>query len=84
MRRDRTVLVVEILELCVMPQIKTRIVYGVGLNFKSVRAPLKELVKHGLLETDGETWVTTRKGRDALTVYKMSGLGELFCEEKEE
>jgi predicted transcriptional regulator len=69
-KRSRDQLIARILTICQEDDvIKTRIVYQVGLNFKTVQPHLNLLLKKGLLEVTGNTqqiYKTTPEGGQAL------------------
>lgn len=61
----------EILELSRNGTIKTNIVYMANLNFKIVKARLRELIEYGLLMQSGRFYQTTSKGETFLYHYRM-------------
>lgn len=69
MKRSKEEITESILELCIQPSSKTRVVYQVNLNFRTVKPPLDRLVASGLLEASGDSVImykTTPKGMEAL------------------
>jgi len=73
MKRSREEITEYILETCKEPTCKTRIVYQVNLNFKTVVNHLDRLMDAGLLEASMSTVVmyrTTAKGMEALEHIK--------------
>ncbi len=69
-RRDRLEIVKDILELCLTPCKKTRIVYQCNLNFKIVKRYLSWCFTHGWLKEDNSLYSTTALGRDYLNLLK--------------
>lgn len=69
-KRSKDQLIAQILITCLEDgAIKTRIVYQVGLNFKTVQPHLNLLLKKGLIEVTGNTqlvYKTTPEGGQAL------------------
>jgi predicted transcriptional regulator len=69
MKRSKEDIIENILELCIEPASKTRIVYQVNLNFRTINPHLDRLLDAGLLEAFGDTQImykTTPKGMEAL------------------
>jgi predicted transcriptional regulator len=65
MKRSRQEIILQILEICVDGASKTKIVYQVNLNFKTVNPYLDLLTKNGLIQVnEGHAIVyeTTLKG----------------------
>lgn len=72
-KRSKDQLLAEILALCQEGAIKTRIVYQVGLNFKTIRPYLSLLTEKGHIkieEKDAITYRTTQKGMLALEALR--------------
>ena len=73
-KRNRDQIKAQILSLCQGDgAIKTRIVYLVGLNFKTANGHLNLLLERGLLEAiPGENIIykTTEKGERALEIHR--------------
>ena len=72
-KRSRDQIKAQILALCQEGTSKTRIVYQVNLNFKTVKGFLDLLLENGLLEAiPGEhiMYKTTEKGERALNSHK--------------
>jgi len=63
-RRGHFQIIAEILELCIRPQKKTRIMYEVYLSFSQSKMYLNKLQKAGLMKLhhSEERYVTTEKG----------------------
>jgi predicted transcriptional regulator len=74
-KRSKDQLMAQILTLCQGDgAIKTRIVYQVGLNFKTVMPYLSLLTKKGHIETevrDMTIYRTTQKGMQALEALRV-------------
>jgi len=68
----------EILQISLNGTIKTKIVYDANLNFKIVKARLRELIEYGLLMKNGRVYQTTSKGERFLYHYEiLRGLLEI-------
>ena len=68
----------EILMISLNGTIKTKIVYGANLNFKIIKARLRELIEYGLLMKEGRIYQTTSKGERFLYHYEiLRGLLEI-------
>jgi len=69
-RRSTYPILEQILRICIDGAAMTKIVYGVNLNFKTIRPHLDLLVRNGLLETSRggryACYTTTTKGVEAL------------------
>jgi predicted transcriptional regulator len=65
-KRDRIEIMAEILSLCLNPQIKTQVMYGINLSWKMLQHYLSELQSLKLLEVDKKstTYITTLKGKE--------------------
>lgn len=63
-RRNDFQIARDILFLAQGPVRKTEIVYGANLNFRVVKTYLKDLMARGLLKNEGQTYRTTRDGRE--------------------
>ncbi len=73
MKRSREEVIERILETCREPSTKTRIVYHVNLNFRTINPYLDLLVKSRLIEVSKEPiklYKTTKKGMEALEHIK--------------
>lgn len=73
MRRSKEAIIELILELCIEPASKTRIVYQGNFNFRITNPYLNLLLDAGLLETFKDTQImykTTPKGMEALGYIK--------------
>jgi predicted transcriptional regulator len=77
LKRTRTEITVDILDICQNGAIKTRIVYGSNLNFLTVRPYLDRLIKKGFLEVGEKkglktTYTTTAAGITAREALKLA------------
>lgn len=73
MKRSKQEIIAEILEVCLESSSKTRIVYQVNLNFRTINPYLDILTKNGLIEVNGSEqtlYKTTSKGLDLLDAIK--------------
>jgi predicted transcriptional regulator len=73
MKRSKQEIIAQILEVCLESASKTRIVYQVNLNFRTVNPYLEILMKNNLIEIGkGEQtlYSTTQKGTDLLETIK--------------
>ena len=73
MKRSKQEIIAQILEVCLESASKTRIVYQVNLNFRTVNPYLEILIRNNLLEIGkGEQtlYKTTQKGVDLLETIK--------------
>jgi predicted transcriptional regulator len=73
MKRSKQEIIAQILEVCLESASKTRIVYQVNLNFRTVNPYLEILMKNKLIEVGkGEQTLynTTQKGADLLETIK--------------
>ena len=73
MKRSKQEIIAQILEVCLESASKTRIVYQVNLNFRTVNPYLEILMKNNLIEIGkGEQtlYSTTQKGADLLETIK--------------
>ena len=73
MKRSKQEIIAQILEVCLESASKTRIVYQVNLNFRTVNPYLEILMKNNLIEIgEGEQTLynTTQKGADLLETIK--------------
>ena len=73
MRRNRYMIISQILEICIDGASKTRIVYNANLNFGNVNPYIKLLTNNGLLNVErGQTtmYITTEKGKELLKSIK--------------
>ena len=61
----------EILQISLNGAIKTKIVYDANLNFKIIKARLRELIEYGLLMKNGRVYQTTSKGERFLYQYEI-------------
>jgi predicted transcriptional regulator len=80
-RRARFEIVADILQACLLPRGKTRIMCKVRLNFPQANEYLDQLVSLGLLSKKKGKYKTTEKGRQFISTYNhlsgMIGLPEL-------
>ena len=75
MKRSRSLIVSQILEICTLGASKTKIVYQANLNFKTVNPYLDMLTKNGLInvkDKDGPKVIyeTTKRGLDLLENFR--------------
>jgi predicted transcriptional regulator len=73
MKRSRFEIMAEIVQVCFVPQGKTRIVCKVKLNFMRVNAYLSELASLGLLSKVYGKYEATEKGRQFMSAYNDIG-----------
>jgi len=74
MKRSRDVIISQILDICVKGASKTRIVYQVNLNFRTINPYLDLLTKNGLIDVKKEQtliYETTPRGLDLLDNFKQ-------------
>jgi predicted transcriptional regulator len=74
MKRSRDVIISQILDICVKGASKTRIVYQVNLNFRTINPYLDLLTKNGLIDVKREQtliYETTPRGLDLLDNFKQ-------------
>jgi predicted transcriptional regulator len=71
-KRDRVEIMAEILSLCLKPQIKTQVMYGINLSWKMLQYYLFQLKKLDLLEINDETKkiMTTKRGKEFVKKWK--------------
>lgn len=72
-KRSKNRIISEILTVCLEGANKTRIVYQVNLNFRTVNTYLDLLIKNSMIEVSEEatkTYKTTEKGRELLSSYE--------------
>jgi predicted transcriptional regulator len=71
-KRDRIEIIAEILDLCLQPSTKTRVMYGTNLSWKMLQHYLSYMQEHELLEIkDYSTkYVTTERGQDFVAKWK--------------
>jgi predicted transcriptional regulator len=73
MKRSKQEIIAQILEVCLEGSSKTRIVYQVNLNFRTINPYLDILTKKELVEVNGseqKLYKTTLKGLDLLDAIK--------------
>lgn len=71
-KRSKNKIISEVLEICLEGANKTRIVYQVNLNFRTVNSYLDLLIKNSMIEVSGEEkkiYKTTEKGRELRNNY---------------
>lgn len=73
MRRSRYEIMAGVLEACLMPRGKTRIMCKVKLNFTQVNAYLSLLISLSLLSKVDGKYETTDKGRQFVSAYNYLG-----------
>ena len=76
MRRSRFEIVADIMQACLLPRGKTRIMCKVKLNFTQANDYLSQLTSLGLLSQENGKYVTTGKGRQFISAYNY--LGEIM------
>ena len=76
MRRSRFEIVADILQTCLSPQCKTRVMCKVKLNFTQANEYLSQLTSLGLLSQEKRKYKTTDKGRRFISAYNH--LGEII------
>lgn len=59
-----------ILRIALDPSIKTKIVYGANLNFKTIEPHLEALLGKEFLSYDGKFYRTTEKGKEYIKVFE--------------
>jgi predicted transcriptional regulator len=71
-KRDRLEIIAAILDLCLKPRTKTRIMYGTNLSWKMLQQYLSQMQSQGLLEVNNNStkYVTTSRGHDFLEKWK--------------
>jgi predicted transcriptional regulator len=73
MKRSKQEIIAQILEVCLDSSSKTRIVYQVNLNFRTVNPYLDILTKNSLIEmseAQQKLYTTTQKGAGLLDTMK--------------
>lgn len=80
-KRNKNQITAQILELCCNDNgaNKTKIVYQVGLNFRTIQPYMDMLIKNGLLEripNDLPVYKTTSKGK--WTIEKLKEINTLY------
>jgi len=84
MKRSKDMIITQVLDICNDGASKTKIVYQVNLNFKTVNPYIELLTKNGLLGVDDEgpitLYRTTQKGSKILKEFQSihSELPELY------
>jgi predicted transcriptional regulator len=76
MRRSRFEIVADVMQTCLVPRGKTRIMCKVKLNFTQANAYLSQLTSLGLLSKENGKYKTTEKGRQFILAYNH--LGEII------
>jgi len=76
MRRSKLEIVADILQACLVPRGKTRIMCKVRLNFTHATDYLSHLTSIGLLSQKNGKYKTTDKGRQFISSYNH--LGEII------
>jgi predicted transcriptional regulator len=74
MKRSRDVIISQILDICVKGASKTRIVYQVNLNFRTINPYLDLLIRNGLIGVKKEQtlmYETTPRGLALLDNFKQ-------------
>jgi len=73
MRRSRFEIVADVMQACLVPRGKTRIMCKVKLNFTQANAYLSQLTSLGLLSKTSGKYKTTEKGRQFISAYNHLG-----------
>lgn len=71
-KRSKNKIISEILDICLEGANKTRIVYQVNLNFRTVNSYLDMLIKNSMIEVSGDAkkiYRTTEKGKELRSNY---------------
>jgi len=76
MNRSRFEIVADIMQACLVPRGKTRIMCKVKLNFTQANDYLNQLTSLGLLSKENGKYETTEKGRRFISAYNR--LGEII------
>jgi predicted transcriptional regulator len=76
MRRSKLEIVAAIMQVCLVPRGKTRIMSKVRLNFTQANDYLSHLTSLGLLSQKNGKYKTTDKGRQFISTYNH--LGEII------
>jgi predicted transcriptional regulator len=74
--RSRFEIMADIIQACLSPRGKTRIMCKVKLNFTQANEYLAQLTSLGLLSKEKGKWVATDKGRQFILAYNQ--LGEIL------
>ena len=72
-KRSKQEIIAQILEVCLEKSSKTRIVYQVNLNFRTINPYLQLLIKNellDLLEREQKLYMTTARGESLLESIK--------------
>jgi len=73
MKRSKQEIIAQILEVCLESANKTRIVYQVNLNFRTINPYLEILMKNNLIEVgkgEQKLYKTKQKGADLMETIK--------------
>jgi predicted transcriptional regulator len=76
MNRSRFEIMADIMQACLLPRRKTRIMCKVKLNFTQANDYLSQLTSLGLLSKENGKYETTDKGRQFISAYNH--LGEII------
>lgn len=68
--RSRSDVVASILEASRDGALKTHIMYNAALSFSQMQEYMDLLIENGLLDVDGNTYRTTKKGAHSLEVFR--------------
>ena len=74
MKRNRDMIISQILDICINGASKTKIVYQANLNFRTINPYIELLTKNGLINVKKEQTIiykTTPKGLDLLDNFKQ-------------
>ncbi|MBT0159376.1 hypothetical protein G4O51_05255 [Candidatus Bathyarchaeota archaeon A05DMB-2] len=69
MNRSRFEIMADIMQACLLPRGKTRIMCKVKLNFTQANEYLSQLTSLGLLSREDGDYVTTERGRQFMSAY---------------
>ena len=73
LNRSRFEIMADMLQACLLPQRKTRIMCKVKLNFTQANEYLSQLTSVGLLSKEKGKYETTDKGRQFISAYNRLG-----------
>jgi predicted transcriptional regulator len=73
MNRSKFEIMADIMQTCLLPRGKTRIMCKVKLNFTQANAYLSQLTSLGLLSKENGKYETTEKGRQFISAYNHLG-----------
>jgi len=73
MKRSRYEIMAGIMQNCLLPRCKTRIMYEGNMSFAQINAYLSLLTSLGLLSQENGKYETTDKGRQFISAYNNLG-----------